>query len=69
MKVYITIVDTITGIYQSGMIDEPVVKGQEIANALAHFGISYGNIKWDYEHNFGHVEDASKIVSVITIKK
>lgn len=66
MKVYIQIVDTLTGIYQSGMIDEPVVSGKEIDNALGHFGISYGTVNW-VNPNYGKVENTTKIVSVITI--
>ena len=52
MKVYTTIVDTNSGQYQFGMIDEPVKAGQEVPNALAHFGI-------------GKVDGTTKVVSVI----
>ena len=46
MKVFIQIVDTRTGIHQSGMIDEHVIADQEIPNALSHFGVVYGTITW-----------------------
>lgn len=66
MKVYITIVDTNSGQYQFGMIDEPVKAGQEISNALAHFGIRYGDVSWESKsRNFGKVDGTTKVVSVI----
>ena len=34
MKVFIQVIDMIRGISQYGMIEEPVVKGKEIDNAL-----------------------------------
>lgn len=79
MKVFIQIVDSKTGIYQTGMIEEPVVKGQEIQNGLKHFGITFGEIEWD--SNFIHqdiinqprsmtgiVVGTSKVVNVICIQ-
>lgn len=77
MKVYVQVIDTRTGIYQTGMIDEPVVKGKEIENALVHFGVCYGNVKW-YEKTIlnyvstsicGEVEGTTKIICVITMKQ
>jgi hypothetical protein len=78
MKVYVQIVDTKSGISQHGMIEEPVIKGQEIQNALKHFGIVYGEIIWN--SNFinadvaneprlltGYVDGANKVVHVIAI--
>ena len=66
MKVYITIVDTNSGQYQFGMIDEPVKAGQEVPNALAHFGIRYGDVNWESKsRNFGNVDGTTKVVSVI----
>ena len=47
MKVYIQIVNTLNGILQTGMIEESVVKGHEIQNALKHFGTVYGEITWN----------------------
>lgn len=70
MKVYITIVDTNSGQYQFGMIDEPVKAGQEISNALAHFGIRYGDVDWESKsRNFGKVDGTTKVVSVICIEQ
>ena len=78
MKVFVQIVDTLSGISQTGMIEEPVVKGQEIQNALKHFGVVYGEIIWN--SNFvnndvanhprlltGYVEGGNKVVNVITL--
>lgn len=78
MKVFVQIVDALSGISQTGMIEEPVIKGQEIQNALKHFGIVYGEIIWN--SNFvnndvanhprlltGYVEEGNKIVNVITL--
>ena len=78
MKVFVQIVNTLNGISQTGMIEEPVVKGQEIQNALKHFGVVYGEIAWN--SNFinndvanhprlltGYVEECNKVVNVITL--
>lgn len=67
MKVFIQVIDKRTGIYQTGMIEEPVVKGKEIDNALAHFGVRYGDVDWK-NNNYGEVEGTSKVVSVVTIE-
>lgn len=74
MKVYIQVVDKRTGIYQSGMIEEQVVSGQEVANALAHFGIQYGSVTWysvvPEESNsplYGTIDGTTKVVFVLTI--
>ena len=70
------IADIKTGIYQQGMLDEPVKKGFEIENALKHFGIIYGEIEWynkmiDGDLNIhllsGNVVGTTKVVSVIAI--
>lgn len=77
-KVYVLIVDTLTGISQTGMIEEPVIKGQEIQNAIKHFGIIYGEVTWnsDFVHNdiannprllTGYVEGTSKVINVIAL--
>lgn len=78
MRVFVQIINTLNGISQTGMIEEPVVKGQEIQNALKHFGVVYGEIVWN--SNFvnndvanspglltGYVDGANKIINVITI--
>ena len=77
-KTYVQIVDTLTGISQTGMIEEPVIKGQEIQNALKHFGIVYGEVTWnsnfiniDVANNprllTGYVEGGNKVVNVIEL--
>lgn len=71
MKIYIQIVDTNTGIYQTGMIDEPIQKGFEIANAIGHFGVNFNTVNWNKESDlymFGKIINTSKIISVITLK-
>jgi len=73
MKVFVQVIDTRTGIYQTGMIDEPsIMEGKEIENALLHFGVS--DIKWkpisqieNSNNYFGEAKGTTKIVSVITI--
>ena len=72
MKVYIQVIDTITGVYQTGMIDEPVQKGYEIKNAIEHFTSS--NINWISETEYnkiisktGKVEGTTKVISIIAI--
>lgn len=70
MKVFIQVVDTKTGIYQCGMIDEPVKKGLEVQNALGHFGVDYSNIEWGFKSDLsmiGKVRDTTKIISIIKI--
>lgn len=68
-QVFIQIIDTISGISQYGKIEEPIVKGKEIDNALAHFGVSYGNVNWLYKDKvwYGEIEGTSKIVTVVTL--
>lgn len=76
MKVYVQIIDTKTGIYQHGMIDEPVTKGFEIANALKHFGVIYSEVEWynkvinenlNVHLLSGNVINTTKVVNVIAI--
>lgn len=69
-KVYIQIVDILSGISQNGVIEEPVSEGLEIQNALAHFSV--GGVNWfneyktdTYETKCGQVVDTSKIVNVV----
>lgn len=68
-KTFVQIIDTINGISQYGKIEEPIVKGKEIDNALAHFGVSYGNVNWLYKDKvwYGEIEGTSKIVTVVTL--
>ena len=72
MKTYVQVIDTKTGIYQTGMIDEPVKEGLEILNAIKHFGIN--DVFWinkSEEDNFsfriGVVTETTKVVSVICV--
>lgn len=70
MKVFIQIVDVKTGVYQTGMIDEPIQKGFEIANAIGHFGININNVDWETKTNlnsFGKIAGTTKVVSIITL--
>lgn len=66
MRVFLQVIDTKTAVYQVGMIDEPVIKGKEVDNALAHFGVTYGNVDWVNE-NFGKVEGTSKVVTIVKV--
>lgn len=71
MQIYVQIVDTHSGIYQCGMIDEPIQKGFEVANAIAHFGLNSNGVEWNEKSDlymFGRVTGTSKVVSVITPK-
>ena len=68
MKVFVQIVDVNTDTYQCGGIEEPVKKGQEVNNALSHFGIRMGDVEWQYKANdrmIGTVNGTTKVVSVI----
>lgn len=75
MKVFLQVIDKRIGIYQTGMIEEPVINGKEIDNALAHFGVSNGTVSWKSKYQsdniinrFGEVEGTSKVVSVVAIE-
>ena len=72
MKVFVQVIDTRTGVYQTGMIEENVIEGKEIENVLLHFGVS--NVKWkpfnqieNANNYFGEVINTTKVVSVITL--
>lgn len=73
MKVYLQVIDTKTGIYQCGMIDEPVKKDFEVENAVRHFGITGSSISWVIDHKngcvvkHGIVEGTSKIINLVAI--
>lgn len=66
MKVYLQVIDTNTGVYQTGMIDEPVIKGKEIENALGHFGVRYADVEWT-NSNYGEIINTTKVVSVVSV--
>lgn len=70
MKVFVQVIDVINGISQYGKIEEPAMKGKEIENAIAHFGVSYGNVNWLYKDKvwYGEIEGTSKIVTVVTVQ-
>ena len=69
MKIYIQIVDTKTGIYQCGMINEPVKEEFQVLNALKHFGVNDTNwITKETNYQYGIIEGTSKVVSVIKIE-
>ena len=74
MKVYVQVINITNGIYQQGMIDEPIKKGLEVSNALGHFGIDINTVEWtstdateNYESKFGAVIDTTKIVTVTSL--
>ena len=66
MRVYVQVIDTFSGIYQTGMIEEKVQEGHEIENALLHFGAKYGEINWEVKQpnfGFGKIRDTFKVVT------
>lgn len=73
MKVFVQIIDTKLGISQHGMIEEPIQKGFEIANALGHFGVNINDVDWIFEHSnsigakIGEVRGTTKVVSIVAI--
>ena len=74
MKVYVQIVDTKTGIFQSGMIEESTKSGFEIQNALAHFGVLPSEINWTFDKEYtnsfvrcGEVPNTTKVVNIVGI--
>ena len=79
-KVYVQVVDTLTGISQNGMIEEPVKENLEVENAIKHFGIIYGEVTWNsnliYNNKAnspillsGYVGGADKIINVVVLNK
>ena len=74
MKIFVQVINVTDGVYQQGMIDEPVKKGLEVANALGHFGVGINAVEWtstdateDYESKFGIIKDTTKIVTVTSL--
>lgn len=74
MKVYVQVINITNGIYQQGMIDEPIKKGLEVSNALGHFGVDINTVEWtstdateDYESKFGAIKETTKIVTVTSL--
>ena len=74
MKIFVQVINVKDGIYQQGMIDEPIKKGLEVANALGHFGIDINTVDWtstdateNYESKFGTIKETTKIVTVTSL--
>ena len=74
MKIFVQVINVKDGVYQQGMIDEPIKKGLEVANALGHFGIDINTIEWtstdateSYESKFGAIKETTKIVTVTSL--
>ena len=74
MKIFVQVINVKDGIYQQGMIDEPIKKGLEVANALGHFGIDINTIDWtstdateNYESKFGAIKETTKVVTVTSL--
>ena len=77
-KVYVQVVDSLTGISQNGTIEEPVKENHEIENALKHFGVIYGEVTWNINFTnvnivnsprllLGYVEGTGKIINVVEL--
>lgn len=74
MKIFVQVINVKDGIYQQGMIDEPIKKGLEVANALGHFGIDINTVDWtstdateNYESKFGAIKGTTKVVTVTSL--
>lgn len=74
MKIFVQVINVKDGIYQQGMIDEPIKKGLEVANALGHFGIDINTVEWtstdateNYESKFGAIKETTKVVTVTSL--
>jgi len=71
MKVFVQIIDSLTGTSQYGMIEESTQKGFEILNAINHFiKVENSEIEWKYfdpTFKCGKIKDTSKNISIITI--
>ena len=69
MKIFVQVINVTNGIYQQGMIDEPVQKGFEVLNAINHFiKASESDIDWEYRSNTfccGRLKDTTKLISVL----
>ena len=74
MKIFVQVINVKDGVYQQGMIDEPIKKGLEVANALGHFGIDINTVDWtstdateNYESKFGAIKETTKVVTVTSL--
>ena len=76
MRVYVQIVDTKTFGYQHEMIEEPIEKGFEVKNAIAHL-VGQVSMEWvsDTSVNLensprilsGYITGTNKIVTVVCV--
>ena len=55
MKVAVQVIDTFSGMYQHGVIDELAVPSQVLDNALSHFGILKGEYTLDKVSGEGEI--------------
>lgn len=78
MKVFLQIVNVQNGVYQTAGIEEPVMNNKEIENALAYFGLRYGDVDWLHSSDIivdnksatlksGKIRDTTKVVNIICI--
>ena len=74
MKVFVQVINITNGVYQQGMIDEPVKKGLEVANALGHFGVDINTVNWistdsseNWESKFGVINNTTKVVTITSL--
>lgn len=78
MKVFIQIVDSRTGIYQTAGIEEPIMNDKHVDNALAYFGLRHGDIEWLNSSNIsldsksitlksGKIIDTTKVINLIIV--
>ena len=72
MKIFVSVIDSVTGVTQFGMIDEPVKKGFEVMNAINHFVTTNENgIQWDFNgatFKCGKLKDTSKLINVTILE-
>lgn len=78
MKVFIQIVDSRTGIYQTAGIEEPVMNEKHVDNALAYFGLRYSDVEWLHSSDVsldsktatlksGKIRDTTKVINLIAV--
>ena len=78
MKVFIQIVDSRTGIYQTAGIEESVMNEKHVDNALAYFGLRDGDIEWLNSSDIsldaksatlksGKIRDTTKVINLIIV--
>lgn len=70
MKVFVQIIDKNNASYQTCMVEEPIQKGFEIANAIGHFGVNINNVEWlsnNDEYKFGKIKETTKVITVVCL--